>query len=237
VYGMVSERDGSKTLVFRAPAVPLYCSVMSRLMPLWFVLAGILSTCLCCSTFAQTSWKAEHCQMTMTPGPPGPEIVIDDITMDGATDVQDTVWNQIVSDIKATKFVGTDWVDELREVGLRGGLQNYGYFEPFVSAQAKVITSSPTLQHVSVSAHVNAGPQYTLSKVQFRNQDSSEAHIAFSAEELRPLVPLHDGDLFSVQKVRQAMEALTRYYGSYGYVDFVPQPDPKVDEILLRALN
>ena len=40
------------------------------------------------------------------------------------------------------KFVGTDWVDELREVGLRGGLQNYGYFEPLVSAQAKVITSS-----------------------------------------------------------------------------------------------
>jgi len=60
----------------------------------------------------------------------------------------------MISDIKATKFVGTDWVDELREVGLRGGLQNYGYFEPLVSAQAKVITSSPTLQHVFVSAHV-----------------------------------------------------------------------------------
>jgi outer membrane protein assembly factor BamA len=204
---------------------------MGRLAPLWYVLAGILSVSLCCLTFAQTSWKAQHCQMVMSTQLPGPEIIIDEVKMDGATDVPDTVWNQIVSEIKATKFVGTDWVDGLQEVGLRGGLQNYGYFEAMVSAQVKVITASPTLQHVSISTHVNAGPQFQLVKVQFRNEDSSEADIEVSAEELRRLVPLHDGDIFSVLKVREGLDALRKYYSSHGYIDFVSVPELKVDDV------
>jgi hypothetical protein len=220
-----------KALVFIAPDMLVYCSVMGRLAPLRYVLAGILSVSLCCSTFAQTSWKAEHCQVIMTARPPGPEVIIDDVTMDGATDVPDTVWNQIVSEIKATKFVGTDWINGLQEVGLRGGLQNYGYFEAVVGAQVKVITASPTLQHVSISTHVNAGPQFQLANVQFRNEDSSETDISFSAEELRPLVPLHDGDIFRVPKVREGLDALRKYYSSHGYIDFVSVPELKIDDM------
>jgi outer membrane protein assembly factor BamA len=205
---------------------------MKHPAPLRVVLAGILSVSFCCPTFGQTSWKAAHCQqLVMAPDPPGPEIVIDDVTLDGAADVPDTVWNRIVSEIKATRFIATGLRDELQEVGLRGGLQDFGYFNPLVSAQVKVITSSPTLQHVSVSAHVNAGSRYTLSKVQFRSVDSSQLHLPFPAEELRPLVPLRDGDIFSGQKVREGLDALRKYYRSDGYIDFVSVAEFKIDEL------
>lgn len=55
--------------------------------------------------------------------------------------------------------------------------------------------------------------------------------IAFSAEELRPLIPMHDGDIFSSLKVREGLEALFNYYRAHGYIDFVPEPKFKIDEV------
>lgn len=101
-----------------------------------------------------------------------------------------------------------------------------------VSAEARVTSSSPVLEHVVVRAHVSGGPRYTLSDIRLRNLDSDENHLAFSAEELRALIPLHDGDVFSVGKVREGLDALRRYYGSHGYIDFVAAPEtPKFDEM------
>lgn len=194
-------------------------------------LVAIFSIATCCPMFAQTSWKAQHCQGLATESEPrAPKVVVDDVVLDGTTDVAEAVWNRIVAETKAETFFGDAWVDELRELKLRGGLQNQGYFKPDVSAEAKVISSSPALQHAVVHVRLRAGPRYTLSSVQFRNSDS-ERHPAFSAEELRTLVPLHEGDFFSVEKVRDAIAALTKYYRSYGYIDFVPVPETETDEM------
>ena len=183
--------------------------------------------------FAQTSWKAEHCHILETASEPlGPKVVIDDLVLDGNTDVLQTVWNAVVSETKAKTFSGDSWLDELKVVDLRGGLRNRGYFKAEVSAEVRVISSSPVLEHVVVRAHVSGGPQYTLSDIRLRNLDSEEKHLAFSAEELRALIPLHDGDVFSVEKVREGLDALWRYYGSHGYIDFVAAPEsPKFDEM------
>jgi len=194
-------------------------------------LACIFYVPICCPTFAQTSWKAQHCRDIATPSEPtGPKVVIDDVVLDGATDVAESVWNRIVVEMKEHTFAGEGWVGELSEVGIRGRLQDYGYFKAEVTAEAKVVSSSPALQHVVVHARVRGGNRYTLSGIRFRNMDP-ERHISFSAEELRTLVPLRDGDVFSVEKVRKGLDALMRYYGSHGYVDFVPTPETDVDEM------
>jgi outer membrane protein assembly factor BamA len=181
--------------------------------------------------FAQTSWKFEHCQLLATASDPqGPQVVVDDLVLDGTTDVAESVWNGIVAETKAETFFGHGWLDQLREVSLRGGLENHGYLKVEVSTEAKVISSSPALEHVVVHARLRGGPQYTLSGVQFRNVDS-ERHLAFPAEELRTLVPLREGDLFSAEKVREAITALTRHYGAHGYIDFVPEPKTEIDDV------
>jgi outer membrane protein assembly factor BamA len=198
-------------------------------------LAFVLSAPVCSPMFAQTSWKAEHCHILETASEPsGPKVVIDDLVLDGNTDVSETVWNAVVSGTKAKIFSGDSWVDELKEVDLRGGLRNRGYFKAEVSAEARVISSSPVLEHVVVRAHVRGGPQYTLSGVRFRNMDSEEKHLVFSAEELRVLIPLHDGDVFSAEKVRNGLDALRRYYSSRGYIDFVAGVETQIDDTQQR---
>jgi hypothetical protein len=162
--------------------------------------------------------------------PTGPKVVVDDLVLDGSTDVAEAAWNQIVSEAKVETFSGDAWVEELREVYLRSGLRNHGYFNAEVTVEANVVSSNPILEHVVVHARVRGGAQYRLSGVQFRNVDS-ERHLAFSAEELRALVPLHDGDVFSVERVRQGIDALRKYYGSHGYIDSVAVPETKVDEM------
>jgi len=196
-------------------------------------LAGIFSVPIC-PIFAQTSWKAEHCRILATESEPsGPKAVIDDLVLDGSTDVAETVWNQIVSETKGLTFSGDGWVSELSEVGLRLGLQNQGYFKAEATAEAKVVSSSPVLQHVVVHARVRGGPRYTLSAVQFHAFDPDK-HVAFSSEELRPLIPLHEGDILSTAKAREGLEALRRYYDSHGYIDFVGTPETEIDEIHQR---
>jgi len=190
----------------------------------------ILYALICCPIFAQTSWKAEHCRnLAGESEPAGPKVIIDDIVLDSSTDVAATVWNQIVSETKRQAFSGDNWVEELREVNFRGELQNHGYFTPDVAAEGKVVSSSPTLQHVVVHARVRGGIRYKLSDIQFRSQDP-DRHLAYSTEELRILIPLHDGDIFSIEKVRNGIDALRRYYDSRGYIDFVAGVETQIDD-------
>jgi outer membrane protein assembly factor BamA len=136
-------------------------------------LAALFCIYVCCPMFAQTSWKSEHCQLLATASDPqGPQVVVDDLVLDGTTDVAESVWNGIVAETKAETFFGHGWLDQLRELSLRGGLENHGYLKVEVSTEAKVISSSPALEHVVVHARLRGGPQYTLSGVQFRNVDS-----------------------------------------------------------------
>lgn len=181
---------------------------------------------------AQTSWKAQRCHRLATASEPAvPVAVIDDLVLDGVTDVAEPIWKHIVSQIQGETFSGNAWVDELRDVYLLGALQNQGYLKAELTVDTELVSSSPALQHVVVHVHVKGGTQYRLASVQFV---SSEKQIAFSAQELRPLIPLHDGDIFSVAKIREGLEALSRYYGSHGYIDFVATPTTNLDEMNQR---
>ncbi|MFZ0882267.1 MAG: POTRA domain-containing protein [Candidatus Acidiferrales bacterium] len=50
----------------------------------------------------------------------------------------------------------------------------------------------------------------------------------FSDEQLRKLLPLREGDIFSVEKIREALDAMKKLYGNYGYIDFVVSPTTNI---------
>jgi outer membrane protein assembly factor BamA len=52
----------------------------------------------------------------------------------------------------------------------------------------------------------------------------------FSPEELRNSMPLQEGDILNVEKVREGLDALKLLYGAHGYIDFVAVPNTEIDD-------
>jgi outer membrane protein assembly factor BamA len=45
---------------------------------------------------------------------------------------------------------------------------------------------------------------------------------------LRPLIAIREGDLFSVEKIREALDAMKKLCRTYGYIDFVVSPTTNI---------
>lgn len=45
---------------------------------------------------------------------------------------------------------------------------------------------------------------------------------------MRPLFAMDKGDIFSTAKLRKGMENMRKLYGEFGYIDFVPEPEPEI---------
>jgi outer membrane protein assembly factor BamA len=60
--------------------------------------------------------------------------------------------------------------------------------------------------------------------VQFRSADP-DVPLAFPPEQLRKMVPLRDGGIFDVSKLREGFDALKKLYDSSGWMDFTPAPN------------
>lgn len=65
---------------------------------------------------------------------------------------------------------------------------------------------------------------YTLEQVTF------EGASTFPSEQLRSLIPIASGDLFSVSKVRSGLRAITELYGEHGYINFTVTPESKCNK-------
>ena len=75
------------------------------------------------------------------------------------------------------------------------------------------------------------------SKPKLRKKSTSDdarylesGELAFPSEELRRLVPLSNGELFSTKQIREGLDALGRLYHSHGYINFVATPITEVDD-------
>src|SRR5207302_4516626 len=54
--------------------------------------------------------------------------------------------------------------------------------------------------------------------------------LSLKVEALKSAFPLKQGDLFSTEKVRKALETYGKIYGEYGFIDFTPEPETEIDE-------
>lgn len=151
-------------------------------------------------------------------------VVIDDVKFDGPIHLQDAVRERLVDRLKGTSFdADSDWLDEVQFAWIGGAWQDEGFFKATATARAQIVGNSPAAQHVLLIVHVDEGLQYRLGDVQFRSTDP-DSPLVFSDEQLRELLSLREGDLFSAEKIREALDAMKKLYGTYGYIDFVVTP-------------
>ncbi len=166
-----------------------------------------------------------------------PKMLVDDVKFDGPAHLPDSSEEQdAISELKQHMFdVGSEGLDEVLEVRIRGDWQNHGFFKVIATGQAQVVSADSTYEHVLVTIHVEPGLQYRLGDVRFREADPDVPDmLAFPREELRKLIPLQEGDLFSTDKIRESLDAMEKFYGSYGYINFVETPVTEVDDATQR---
>lgn len=187
-----------------------------------------LERCLPYPTFAEEI-KQENAAREAEAAP-APKIVIDAIQFDDKSDLSIPLREVVIDAIRQGHFEDwPGWTDEVAEVGMRATLQARGYFRAYASASAQTLSKDAQYEHVSLTLHVEPGPRYWLGTVQFRSSDPDKP-LVFSEAELRSRLPLRDGDIFDVSKLREAFDALKRLYGSAGWVDFTPEVSFNVDE-------
>jgi outer membrane protein insertion porin family len=78
---------------------------------------------------------------------------------------------------------------------------------------------------VSVTARVDDGERYRFKKITFTGNKA-----IVNTALLRNSFPMKDGDIFDTSKVREGLENLRKLYGQYGYINFTPVPDTKIDD-------
>jgi len=122
-----------------------------------------------------------------------------------------------------------DLANDIAEVGVRGALQNRGYFR--ATAAAKLTALQTAGAEISVAAVISAapGPQFRAGDIRIESADAAFP-LGMSPEVLRGLIPLQTGELFDVERVRGGLRNLTLAYGREGYVDMTAEPDLQIDE-------
>jgi hypothetical protein len=126
-------------------------------------------------------------------------------------------------------FTESDWLGEVREVAIRGPLQDAGFFRAYVEVYPQIVSIDPGEKRYSLTVRIEPGPQYRLNEIRFLNVNEKEA-FAFPARELREHFRLRKGDLFSVSKIREGMDEVAALYGSKGYIDFTMEPETTIDD-------
>jgi hypothetical protein len=157
-------------------------------------------------------------------------IIIDEVRFDEPIHISDSDRQQLVSELKQRNLSdATDWLEEFREVGIKGMWRNRGYFKVEATAKEEIVRKDSAGEHVLVIVHVDEGRQYRLGDVKFRSSDP-DVPLVFPPEELRKLIPMSEGDIFSAEKIRESLDALKLLYGSEGYIDFVAEPVTEIDD-------
>ncbi len=166
-----------------------------------------------------------------------PKMIVDSVKFDSPAHLPDSSEEpEIISEIKQHMFdYGQEGLDEVLEVRIRLAWEEHGFFKVLAHAQSQVVSSDSAYEHVVVTIHVDPGQQYRLGGVRFRSSDPDDRDtLAFPLAELRKLIPLQEGDIFNVTKVRESLDAMKKLYDSHGYVNFVAIPETEVDDATQR---
>jgi len=122
-----------------------------------------------------------------------------------------------------TTCVCDDAVKELVEK-VRYLYSRHGYYKAEVQSTPYSLTSDKGHPRVSADIEIKQGLQYRLGRIELAGQK------IFSADQLRPLFAIQDGQVFNVEKIREGLENLRRVYGERGYINVTPVPDTKPDD-------
>lgn len=154
-----------------------------------------------------------------------PEIRIVDLKLVGTVALTEAERAEMLDQLRqSVKYEGQFRGDELAE-RLRDQFQCHGFFKAQIG-DVRIIDLSKTkkTRTVIIEAPVEEEKRFRLQTVGF------QGGTVFDDRTLRAAVPMNDGDLFNVEKVREGIKTLRDLYGSRGYVNFTPVPDTQIDD-------
>ena len=129
------------------------------------------------------------------------------------------------------------------EVGVRGLYRDNGYFK--VSVGEPILENIDTQSYrlgvplvmgrshgkaVNITIPIEEGQRFRMGTLKIVSSDPDKA-LSLKVDALKSAFPLKQGDLFSTEKVRKALETYGKIYGEYGFIDFTPEPDTEVDDV------
>ncbi|MFO7530355.1 MAG: outer membrane protein assembly factor BamA [Marinobacter sp.] len=124
-------------------------------------------------------------------------------------------WNSITNSDKYARERLSGDLESLRSFYLDRGYLDF-------TVESSQVSISPDKQKVFITIAINEGPQYTISEINLRGD------LIVGEEELRKLIPVKEGDVFSRARMTAISEALSFRLGKEGYafanVNAVPEP-------------
>ena len=189
-----------------------------------------------------------------------PLILVHDVKFDGQITLPESDREKFVSDLKQKGLFATpDWVDGIAIDAQKMWL-DHGYSHVVIEPEARTFSIDAEGEHVFLTFHVNEGPKHWLKQVRFHEKDSTvsdpetptlESRMpqmgypllnerkagpnphplpAFPLDQLRRLVPMQDGDVFSITKLYDGFDAVEKLYKSEGYAEVSMTPTIAFDD-------
>jgi outer membrane protein insertion porin family len=142
-----------------------------------------------------------------------------------------------------TKTYDREKLSEDLEIGVRGLYRDNGYYkvsvgEPVLenidTTGGRLGMPLPVLGHshgkaVNITIPIEEGERFRMGTLKIVSSDPDKA-LSLKVDALKTAFPLKQGDIFSTEKVRKALETYGKIYGEYGFIDFTPEPDTEVDD-------
>ncbi len=160
--------------------------------------------------------------LAQSKSPLSQQVVVRNVTLNGITRLSASEQQEIIGRLqKSYGIISFGHIDN----NLREALQDHGFYKASVAGPTVTVVSGTELNGtVDVAFDLSEGQRYRLKNVSFTNNH------AFFPEQLRGVIPIEDGNVFSTAEARRGFEALRKLYVNHGYIDFVPFPELVVDE-------
>lgn len=148
-----------------------------------------------------------------------------DVRFGGDTRLEVVDLKKCAADLKSRTYEGPDWLDNISERVRQLCLQDSGYFKAAVKPSSEQLPDKRGTHQFVVKFDIDAGPQYRIGQISFRN------NRVFSTGELRSMFESASGDIFSPAKIRHGLDQIHTAYVERGYMNFTSVPDANIDEI------
>jgi hypothetical protein len=118
--------------------------------------------------------------------PSGPEVRIAELNFEGDLRMPSAEQREIAASLSQRAYSGqTDEVASEVLERVRAAWQDRGYFRVQVGGEAKVLTSGPASERITVTVQVDEGQQYRLGGIGFKNNRANQQPEGFA----RPISP------------------------------------------------
>src|SRR5205085_1254921 len=106
-------------------------------------------------------------------------------------------------------------------------------YERIASSNAVIlvftIDEGPKVKVGNITIAIEEGERFHMGTLKIVSSDPDKA-LSLKVDALKTAFPLKQGDIFSTEKVRKALETYGKIYGEYGFIDFTPEPETEVDD-------